>query len=170
MNDKPPDNLIKGYEFGDHIVDRLDSVAFAGLTDSELAAMRLHSESCNPCQKALQSARLSAIVVKQRSALAVEPSPFFQTRVLAALREQQSSENAHVFLRMWRSAGALVSSMALATAALAVFSFVVPTAPVQETASLNSYSAEGVILGQDQNDDQLNYEQALTIYEEGGAK
>jgi len=70
-------------------------------------------------------------------------------------------------LRLWRSAKALVSTMAVTTAALAVVSFMQPsqtTPVVDQTAS--AYSAYSVIMGQDA-DDQMSYEQVLsTIYED----
>jgi anti-sigma-K factor RskA len=70
-------------------------------------------------------------------------------------------------LRLWRSARALVSSMAVTTAALAALTFMLPaqTAPLaDQTAS--ALSAESVIMGQS-SDDQMTYEQVLsTIYED----
>jgi hypothetical protein len=102
----------------------------------------------------------------------IEPSPFFHTRVMAAVREQQAVENVPAMLRLWGSAKALVSSMAVATAALAVLSFALPASPatsaVDQTAS--AYSAESVLLGQT-NDDQMSYEQVMsTIYDDDEAK
>jgi len=75
-------------------------------------------------------------------------------------------------LRLWGSAKALVSSMAVATAALAVLSFALPASPaapaLDQTAS--AYSAESVLLGQT-NDDQMSYEQVMsTIYDDDEAK
>jgi len=96
----------------------------------------------------------------------IEPSPFFQTRVMAAWREQQAVESEPAFMRLWKSASALVSTMALATVVLAVTTFVYPdpaTAVTEQVAS--SDAAEAVIF--DQGDEQLTYEQVLsTIYDE----
>jgi len=83
--------------------------------------------------------------------------------VLAAWREQQSVESGPAFLRLWKSASALVSSMALATIALGVLTFVYPepATAVEQVASTDA--AEAVIF--DQPDEQLTYEQVLsTIY------
>jgi hypothetical protein len=99
--------------------------------------------------------------MRERAQVVVEPSPFFQTRVMAALREQQAVENVPAFLRLWRSSRALVSSMALTTAALGVLSFVFAapaTTALDQTAS--AYSAESVLFDQG-GDDQLTYEQVL---------
>ncbi len=56
------------------------------------------------------------------------------------------------FSRLWRSAGALASSMVATVAALAVLTFVIPGAEVTSTSfqgsSLSSYTAEEVLLDQ----------------------
>src|SRR5678816_2373973 len=110
-----------------HITEALDEVALASLSRSELDEMRAHARDCEPCASALAAAQLSARIMKERAQVVIEPSPFFQTRVMAALREQQAVENVPAFLRLWRSSRALVSVMAVTTAALAVVSFIQPS-------------------------------------------
>ena len=150
-----------------HIIDILDNSSLGSLTESEVLEIRAHAESCPPCRRAYEAAQLSTLLIKERAAETIEPSPFFQTRVLAALREQQT--NVPVLSRLWKSAGGLVSAMTLTTAALAAFSFLAPgagTGTSQETvAALSPYSAEAVVFNQDQSDDQITDEQVLsTIY------
>ena len=149
-----------------HIVDIIDNASVASLSQSELDELKAHARECAPCNRAFEAAQLSALVMKQRAQATIEPSPFFQTRVLATLRERQAAESVPAFVRLWQSARALVSAMAVATIALAVVSFVAPeqaTAVPEQTAS--AYSAESVIFGQ--ADDQLSYAQVLSaIYEE----
>jgi hypothetical protein len=145
-----------------HIIDILDNSPLAGLTESELLTVRSHAAGCLPCRRAYEAAQLSTLLVRERAAETIEPSPFFQTRVLAALREQQN--NVPVLSRLWKSAGALVSSLAMTTAALAALSFLVPgagTSP-ETTAALSPYSAEAVVFNQDQGDDQMSDEQVLS--------
>jgi hypothetical protein len=142
-----------------HITEILDSTALAALSPSELDEIRAHARDCEPCSEAFAAAQLSALVIKERAQAVIEPSPFFHTRVMAAVREQQAAENVPAFSRLWKSARGLVSSMALTTAALAALSFVVAapaTVPTDQTAAL---SAESVILGQDADD--LTYEQVM---------
>ena len=150
-----------------HITEILDSASIAMLSESELNEIRVHALECMPCRDAFEAARLSAVIIRSRAETTIEPSPFFQTRVMAALREQQAVESVPPMLRLWRSAKALVSTMAVTTAALAVVSFMQPsqtTPVVDQTAS--AYSAYSVIMGQDA-DDQMSYEQVLsTIYED----
>jgi hypothetical protein len=150
-----------------HIIDVLDNTSIASLSESELSEVQAHARECVSCREAYEAARLSAVVLHSRAQTKIEPSPFFQTRVMAAWREQQATESVPAILRLWRSARALVSTMAVTTAALAALSFVLPaqTAPLtDQTASM--LSAESVIMGQG-SDDQMSYEQVLsTIYED----
>ncbi len=149
-----------------HIIEVIDNVSLASLSKTELDELRAHTRVCDSCDAAFEAAQLSALVIKERAQVKIEPSPFFHTKVLAAVREQRATESVPAFLRLWKSTSALVSSMAVATIALAALTFVVPdstTAVQEQTASLDS--AELVIL--DQNDDQLSYEQVLSaIYED----
>ena len=151
-----------------HIIDILDNSPLSSLSPEQLALVREHSQSCVMCGDAYRAAKLSSIVMRERAQTVIEPSPFFQTKVMAAWRERQAAENLPVFARLWKSAGALVSSMAVTTAALAALSFVVPASVnsgLEETAS--GYSAESVLLDQT-GDDQMSYEQVLSaIYENG---
>ena len=150
-----------------HITEILDNAAITSLSEIELTEIRVHTKDCVSCRDAFEAARLSAVVIRSRVEATFEPSPFFQTRVMAALREQQAVESVPALLRLWRSAKVLVSTMAVTTAALAVVSFIQPsqTTPViDQTAS--AYSAYSVIMEQDA-DDQMSYEQVLsTIYED----
>ena len=156
-----------GNQTNRHITEILDNASIATLSESELNEIRGHALECMSCRDAFEAARLSAVVIKNRVEATFEPSPFFQTRVMAALREQQAVESVPAMLRLWRSAKVLVSTMAVTTAALAVVSFTQPsqTTPViDQTAS--AYSAYSVIMEQDA-DDQMSYEQVLsTIYED----
>ena len=150
-----------------HITEILDNASIAALSESELNEIRAHALECMSCRDAFEAARLSAVVIKSRVEATIEPSPFFQTRVMAALREQQAVESVPAMLRLWRSAKVLVSTMAVTTASLAVVSFIQPsqaTPVVDQTAS--AYSAYSVIMDQTA-DDQMSYEQVLsTIYED----
>ncbi len=148
-----------------HVIEILDNASLASLSETQLATVRVHAQRCEPCRYAYEAAQVSALLIKERVQVTIEPSPFFQTKVLAALRERQGTENVPALWRLWKSAGALVSSMAVTTAALAALSFIAPGPSVtgyEETASASS--AESVIFDQG-NDDPMSYEQVLsTIY------
>jgi predicted anti-sigma-YlaC factor YlaD len=150
-----------------HVIEILESAPLQSLTDDQMAIVRAHVEGCAACRSALRAAEFSTMLIRKRATEVVEPPAFFQTRVMAALRERKADDSAPVIWRLWKTAGALVSSMALTTAALAVLSVVAPgpSGYTEETATLNSYSAEGIIMGQDQAEEQITYEQVLsTIY------
>ena len=148
-----------------HIIEMIDSVALASLSPIELDEVKVHTRGCASCRTAFEAAQLSALVMRERAQVKIEPSPFFHTKVLAALREQQTVDTQPAFMRLWKSASALVSSMAVATILLGAMTFVFPepaTALNEQTASLDA--AESVIF--DQGDEQLTYEQVLaTIYD-----
>src|SRR5215813_8296390 len=131
-----------------HIIDILDNTSIASLSESELSEIQAHAQECVSCRDAYEAARLSAKVLQSRARTKIEPSPFFQTRVMAAWREQQAVESVPAMLRLWRSARTLVSSMAVTTAALAALTFMLPaqtTSLTDQTAS--ALSAESVIMG-----------------------
>jgi hypothetical protein len=151
----------------EHIIAKLDGSPLGAMGEGELASMRSHADTCSDCERALEAARISSLMLKSRAAEAFEPSPFFQTRVLAALRERQSAVEFWSLGRLWKSAGVLFSTMAATTAALAALTFIVPQQPQQDVATANRpYTAEDVILGQsNQADDQMSYGQVInTLY------
>ena len=149
-----------------HIIEVLDNASIRSLTSEELNQIQEHARECRSCNEAYEAARASAAVLQTRAQAVIEPSPFFQTKVMAAWREQQAVESVPAILRLWRSSRALVSSMAVTTAALAALTFMLPAAQTSTTdQGLSAYSAESVIMGQ--NDDQMTYEQVMsTIYED----
>ena len=149
-----------------HIIEVLDNSSILSLSESELSEVQAHVRDCVSCRDAYEAARLSTIILQNRAQATIEPSPFFQTRVMAAWREQQAAENVPAMWRLWSSAKALVSTMAVTTAALAVLSFMMPapaTPAVDQTVS--ALSADSVIMGA--SDEQMTYDQVLsTIYED----
>jgi anti-sigma-K factor RskA len=148
-----------------HIIDVLDNSPILNLSESELSEIQGHVRDCVSCREAYEAARVSAIALQSRAQATIEPSPFFQTRVMAAWREQQAVESVPAMWRLWGSAKALVSTMAVTTAALAVLSFMMP-APTAVDQTVSAMSAESVIMGQ-ASDEQMSYEQVLaTIYED----
>lgn len=155
-----------------HIIEVLDNGSISSLSEIELNEVRDHARECESCRGAYEAARVSMLVIRSRAASAIEPSPFFQTRVMAALREQQAVESVPAILRLWNSARALVSSLAVTTAALAVLSFFItaPSTPAAPEQTASVFSADSVIMDQ-AGDEQMSYEQVLsTIYDEDEAR
>jgi hypothetical protein len=149
-----------------HIIEILDSKPFASLSETELATIRTHVVSCTSCSHAFDASQISALLIKERADEAAEnalnANPFFQTRVMAAWRERQAM-NVSALRRLWNATGAMVTTMAVTTAALAVLAFVAPSSETinQPTAALAPYSAESVVLDQSDND-QVTDDQVLS--------
>ena len=145
-----------------HITHILDERPLASLSEGELGSVRAHIVSCADCKRAFEVAQLSQLLIESRAdeaaSSALNANPFFQTRVLAAWREQR--ESGWNFGRLWKATGALVSSMVVTTAALAALTFIVPadestTTPTAVAAS----SAESLMF--DQSEEEMTNEQAL---------
>ncbi|HEX3279808.1 MAG TPA: hypothetical protein VHR36_01140 [Pyrinomonadaceae bacterium] len=158
-----------------HIIEFLESRSFASLNESERVVIQAHTANCSSCARAYEATKIASALLRERAVEAVEPSPFFHTRVMAALRERQNEVPA--FKRLWQAAGALVSSMTATVALLAVLSFVVPgtqTSATAQASESNGYTAEEVILNQnDWQDEQASDAQVLTtLYpaDDAGAK
>ena len=158
-----------------HIIDLLENRSFASLNETERAGIQAHAAQCSSCARAFEATKIASALLRERALEAVEPSPFFHTRVIAALRERQNEVPA--FKRLWQAAGALVSSMTATVALLAVLSFVVPATQTSATAQAsesNGYSAEEVILNQNdlQDEHESDAQVLTTLYpaEEAAAK
>jgi hypothetical protein len=152
----------------EHIISMLENAPLASLGESELAVIHAHVAVCTECQRAYEAAQVSALLLSARASETFEPTPFFQTRVMAAWRERQAPNETSALWRLWNATGALVSSMAVTVAALALLTFLgpinqPPAVPQGLVSAVNSYSAEEVIF--DRNnlpDDQMSYGQVLT--------
>ncbi len=148
-----------------HILNLLESAPLAELSESDLSEVRAHACECAGCQQAFEAAQIATLLLKERAAETFEPSAFFHTRVMATLRERQTTNEPWAWSRIWRAAGALASSMAATVAALAVLTFVIPsqvTTVTPETTALSAYSAEEVILDHGESDEQVSDGQVLT--------
>ena len=151
-----------------HIISLIESAPLATLSESDLTAIRVHTDDCLDCWRAFEAAQISMLLLKERAAETLEPSPFFHTRVLATLRERRTAGEQWAWSKVWRAAGALASSMVATVAALAVLTFVIPgsqtVSPPQEmTSALNAYSAEDVLLDQGEAvNNQVSEDQILT--------
>lgn len=160
----------------EHIINIIEHAPPSGLSDGELANVRAHTEYCGECRRAFEAAQISQLLLRERVAETFEPSPFFQTRVLAALRERQAAGETSAFRRLWNATGALVSSMAATVAALVVLTVFapgtqVPSGGAEAVSVYDSYSAEEVLFDQSEANvaaaaDQMSYGQVLsTLYE-----
>jgi anti-sigma-K factor RskA len=150
-----------------HIISLIENASLASFSESDLNAIREHANDCADCRRAFQAAEISMLILKERAQEVFEPSPFFHTRVLAALRDKQMAGDQWAWSKVWRAAGALASSMVATVAALAALTFVIPGSqlgvPQDMTSALNAYSAEEVLLDQGEAiNDRVSEDQILT--------
>ena len=68
-----------------HITGILDNTPTASLSEADRQAINAHIKTCATCREAYEAAQLSELLIKDRASETIEPSPFFQTRVMAAL-------------------------------------------------------------------------------------
>lgn len=149
-----------------HIISLIENTSFGSVSESDLETIKAHTAECDSCESAFTAARLASVMLRERTAETFEPSPFFQTRVMAHLRERQAANDTWAWSRIWRAAGALASSMVATVVALAVLTFVVPdtstTAEFAEASARNVYSAEEVILNSGDALDEVSDAHVLT--------
>lgn len=154
-----------------HITDILSHTPLAELSETEQRAIRVHTVSCADCERAFKAAHIAELLIKERTSEAAEnalnANPFFQTRVLAAWRAQQTTDSGWSLSRLWKATGALVASMAVTTATLAVLTLVAPASESTPTttAALLPASAESVVL--DQGQEEMTNEQVLSAIYDG---
>lgn len=134
----------------EHIFDILDEKAFADLSAADLRTINSHAAQCDGCASAFEAARLSSLLLKTEAVENFAPSPFFQTRVLATLRERQTKLNPFAALaRLWKASATLVVMMLAVVLGLAALTFFAPSsvsaggAPV-----LDTYSTDMVIMNE----------------------
>jgi anti-sigma factor RsiW len=154
----------------EHIISILDEQPLADLPDRERATIEAHVANCRACLQAYQAAVISAEILQARAKETFEPTPFFKTRVMAALRERQA-EQPSSFAAMWRAARAVIASMVVGVAILLTLTFYIggvstTQAPNEVSTNESIYSPEWVILENGTNADDLTDNQVLsTLYE-----
>lgn len=154
---------------GQHIIDLLDGPTSA-LNERDRAIIEAHIADCSGCLLAFVAAGLATELLQVRANETAEPSPFFHSRLMTALRESQPRQRLS-FVAMWKEGRALVGSMAALLVILLALTFYPagfggPGETVEVSSSENLYSAEWVILENGDASDDLTYSQVLeTLYD-----
>lgn len=151
-----------------HIIGTLEERPFDSLSVDDTARVQSHIAVCDQCRSAYDAARIAASLIDARAAETVDVAPFFKTRVMAAIRERRLSPEEPALVRMWRAAGALVSTFAVLLVVLVGMTIFGDGRGSQvELASQNLYSAEYVVLDPGSlADDELATDQVVsTIYD-----
>ena len=151
----------------DHIINLLESRSFASLSAAELGMVQAHTAGCSECRLAYQAAQASLSLLQQRASVIVEPPPFFQTRVMAAIREQNLAPKRLGFLNVWQTARPVVASMGAFVAmllALTFFNSFEPPSEPSDLASVNDSAPEWVmVVDSDDAGDDMSDNQALAM-------
>ena len=155
-----------------HITTILDETPFKDLNREQLAEINSHTENCARCQSAFQASRISSALMKNRSPEVFEPSPFFETKVLAALREKQIvAKPIAAFWRWWQASSVVVFPILLVVITLMALTFFTPKQQVQATASTDEFSTEQIIFQGNDFNRELTTSQAMQIiYEQNNSK
>jgi hypothetical protein len=153
-----------------HIVKMLEEKAISRMTEAEVVVIESHTTGCADCLRAYRAARVSTALLRARALEAVEPSPFFKTRVMAAIKEKQISPELPAIVRMWKAAGLMVSAMAMIVVILAgieFFSSDIKTDLPELTAGQSIFSEDYVVFRDDDvAGETLQYDEVLaTMYE-----
>jgi hypothetical protein len=152
----------------EHIIELLDSAPLRSLSETDLARIREHSDQCALCRQAFKSAQVSSLMLRERAAAVIEPSPFFKTKVMAAIRERQAATGAFSFLRFWRAARALVYSMAAMVLLLTGLTISQPGLLMElespdQISTINADDPEWAFLAADSaSSEETTYDQVLT--------
>ena len=149
-----------------HILNLLESHSLGKLSVAELEMIHAHTAACSECLLAYQAAQASLRLLQERASVTVEPPPFFQTKVMAAIREQKLAPKRLGFLNVWRTARPVIATMGAFVAMLLALTFSddsePPTAP-SDLALVNDGAPEWVIVDSDDVGDEMTYSQALTM-------
>src|SRR5262245_59052713 len=146
----------------EHITELLDSVPLRSLSETDLIRIREHSEHCQLCWNAFNAAQISGLILRERATATIEPSPFFKTTVMAAIREKQSSASNYSLARLWKSAQALIYSMA----AVVILLGALTEWGLPDTAADPNDSEWAMLVAGSSANDEMSYDQVLSdIYD-----
>ncbi len=149
----------------EHITDILNRHAFNRLSENDLTMIESHVAHCRNCLKAYQAAQISSTLLKAGVAESLAPTPFFETKLMAAWREKQVTSVA-AFWRWWQASNAVVAAMIFTVAALLIMSLIAPKASFnqpEQAAVFDSYSTDEVIFDRNDSTAELTNGQTLQI-------
>ncbi len=153
----------------DHIRDFIDERGLSAIDGAERERLEVHAAGCPECSEALIAARFSAEMLRSRAEVSVvTPPPFFEARVMAAVRERQAQKLPFwSFGRWWQASSGMVGAMVLMAAVFAILTIFAPSDPRQaDMSNYNIYSTEADILSQRSARDVTREQMLEVIYSE----
>jgi hypothetical protein len=152
----------------EHIIELLDTMPLNQLSADQLSRVTGHIDRCSGCRSAYEAARISNLLLRQRAGAAIEPTPFFATRVMSNLKTRGAGPEPFSLARMWKSAGLLVYSMAGLVLLLTALTVSQPASnPAKDLTSLRTEVIDWAVMDSDlPASGEMSYGQVLTdIYD-----
>jgi len=152
-----------------HIIKLLEESPLGDLSAADLETIQSHTARCAGCLRAYEASRTSSRLLRSRASFIVEPPPFFQTRVMAAIRKKNLEPEPLGLWKMWLAARPLVASLAMLVVMLGALTFFTSgnqtqVQPGDPVAIVNDDLAQWVLYERD--DAEMTYGQVLTdIYD-----
>src|SRR3989442_9978857 len=94
----------------DHITRLLEENAVSRLSPENLSIIRTHIKDCPDCRQAYEAAQVAADLLQVHASQTAAPSPFFTTRVMAAIGEQANADRS-LWIRFWKAMRLPISAM-----------------------------------------------------------
>src|SRR5262245_8674396 len=145
----------------EHIIELLDTRPLNDLSESELSAIKEHTVNCGRCHHAFRAAQLSNLLLRSMAEPKIEPTPFFTTNLMAAIRDKQTQFVSFSFFWIWREANRLIYSMAVLAVILGVMTLwqLGTHTPNMRLSTIDPL--ELIVYGTDSTTDELSYGQVL---------
>jgi hypothetical protein len=137
-----------------HIIDLIQQSKIKNLSEAETMFVAAHIKQCPSCRMEFEAAKISSVLLESRAAQTLEPSPFFEARVMNAWRERQASLRpvADRLWQAWNDTKLLVSGLATSVVLLLVLTFSGPGIPNDDAslqaATVDPFSAESILFAQ----------------------
>ncbi|MDQ4122437.1 MAG: hypothetical protein M3209_13440 [Acidobacteriota bacterium] len=154
-----------------HITTILDETPFKDLTAAQIGEINAHSETCSSCRTAFQAARLSSVLLQNRTTEVFEPSPFFESKILAALREKQIvAKPIAAFWGWWKASSMVIFPILLVVITLMALTIFAPQQQIQATIADDLAPEQIIFQGNDFNRELTTSQALQIIYEQNNSK
>jgi len=156
----------------DHIIRLIEERPPSNLSAAEIERINAHTAQCAECLLAFEAAIVSSRLLRERASATVEPSPFFHTRAMAAIRERgregarerSSAPEPFSFWKMWQAARILIASMAAVVVTLTLLTLLTgqPLTPSGGHTQVSSSGADAVFEDDNLANEDMTYSQVFT--------
>lgn len=152
----------------EHVLDLLDTSALRNIASGDLQAIKLHVAECAGCKHAFDAAVVSAALLEARisESESAEPSPFFNVKVMNAIRAKANvRQPIAAFQKWWQASFSMVSIMLIAVFGLATLAMLVPAQDNEAfTSATGMYTPDTVIMDQVTSREFTNEQALQEIY------